>query len=94
MLSAPEAEALPVAFEVGATSESAEVLVFWLHGNEEDPKAARDWLECLVQGGVSIEAGSGEFVRVSCKLSPSGFSFRLPPTHSTRRVRSRLTFKP
>lgn len=47
--SSAEVQPLPISFEVGARSDEAQVLVFWLHGPREDPTLWKPVLEEVVE---------------------------------------------
>mmetsp|Transcript_60657 Transcript_60657/g.130200 ORF Transcript_60657/g.130200 Transcript_60657/m.130200 type:complete len:746 (-) Transcript_60657:27-2264(-) len=66
LLSAPEASCLPVAFELGAAREEADLLLFWLNGNGEEPEGRRQQLEEL------LGAAEGKRLRIVVPTFPEG----------------------
>jgi len=67
MLSPPESSVLPVAFSVGAGQGEADVVLFWLPGNGQDPEAYRPVME-------ELATSAGERVRVVVVDFPEGTS--------------------
>ncbi|CAE8590138.1 unnamed protein product [Polarella glacialis] len=61
-----------VAYELGASKDEAEVVVFWLHGNNEDAEVWRPHLFVSpVEAGVG-EGSSGRRLRVVAAIPPEG----------------------